>query len=516
MNSEFSLYLSFFLFLTIHSSSSSSSSLSLSTPPLPLLPLPTSSQLAWQQGEMAMFLHFGPNTFTDSEWGTGHADPSVFSPASLNTTQWAETAADAGFSRLVLTAKHHDGFCLWPSSYTNYSVQSSCWMDGTGDVVKDLADSAKQFGLGLGLYLSPWDRHESCYGDTLRYNEYYLSQMSELLTRYGEICEVWLDGAKGEGEKDMDYYFELWFELIHQLQPKAVIFSDDGPDSRWVGDEAGEAGLTDWSLFNISDVTIGDTDEEYSEGGDPNGQDWVPAECDVSIRPGWFWHGSQSPKNATSLLQIYYKSVGRNCLLILNVPPNKSGLISNEDLRVLKEFTEIRKEIFGKNLAQNALVCASSTRGDVFNALNVLKEGLYTYWAPKEGSNEWIINFDLGRVVRFNVLLVQEPIQMGQRVIKFHLDVNLNGEFKTAVHGTTIGYKRLIRFEKVKVRYLRLVIDESRADPLICYFGLFLDNYSKNVDFDESDKKSYGEIRSFVRRRRRHRGYFGGGSLVEM
>ncbi|KAA8550328.1 hypothetical protein F0562_002012 [Nyssa sinensis] len=396
-------------------------------PPVPILPLPTSQQLLWQLSEMALFLHFGPNTFTDTEWGTGHADPSIFTPSALNASQWVRVAKDNGFSRVILTAKHHDGFCLWPSEYTDYSVKSSPWKNGSGDVVAELAEAAKNAGIHLGLYLSPWDRHEPTYGKTLQYNEYYLGQMTELLTRYGVIKEVWLDGAKGEGEKDMEYFFETWFGLIHQLQPGAVIFSDAGPDTRWAGDEGGFAGSTCWSLFNRSAAKIGDTDPEYSQEGDPGGHDWVPAECDVSIRPGWFWHASQVPKSAKTLLDIYYKSAGRNCLLLLNVPPNSSGLISDEDIQVLQEFTELRSTIFSDNLAKNTLITASSTRGGIsdsrFDPNLVLEEGIYTYWAPEENQTGWVLYLDFPELVTFNVLQVQEPIHMGQRIVEFHLDI---------------------------------------------------------------------------------------------
>ncbi|KAL2536293.1 Alpha-L-fucosidase 1 [Forsythia ovata] len=452
-------------------------------PPIPILPIPTSQQISWQLTEMAMFLHFGTNTFTDSEWGTGHADPSVFNPTAFNASQWVNVAKGNGFSRVILTAKHHDGFCLWPSEYTDYSVKSSSWRNGTGDVVKELTQAAKSAGVQLGLYLSPWDRHEPTYGDTLEYNEYYMGQMTELLTRYGEIREVWLDGAKGKKEKDMEYFFDDWFSLIHQLQPGAVIFSDDGPDTRWVGDESGVAGTTCWSLFNRSAIKIGDTDPKYSGEGDPLGHDWVPAECDVSIRPGWFWHASQVPKTAISLLDLYYKSVGRNCLLLLNVPPNSSGLISQEDIRVLEEFSEIRKSIFSYNLAKGSLISASSVRGGPsdshYGSHNVLEEGIYSYWAPGKAQSNWVLNLDFLEAVTFNILLVQEPIQLGQRIIDFHLDfLNEEGEWEEAVRGTTVGYKRLLRFGKVESSKLRLVIDKSRAEPLVSYLGIYEDPFS--------------------------------------
>ncbi|GJN02081.1 hypothetical protein PR202_ga19399 [Eleusine coracana subsp. coracana] len=246
-------------------------------PPLPVLPVPSYAQLRWQLSEMALFLHFGPNTFTDSEWGTGHADPSVFAPSALDAGQWARVAAAGGFGRVVLTAKHHDGFCLWPSALTEYSVAASPWRGGEGDVVGDLAAAARAEGIGLGLYLSPWDRHEPVYGDTVAYNEHYMGQMTELLTRYGDVEEVWLDGAKGD-DKKMNYMFDAWFALIHQLQQRVVIFSDAGPDTRWVGDEAGIAGSTCWSSFNKSSVTIGQTisDKQCARGGMDNLQ-FAPA-----------------------------------------------------------------------------------------------------------------------------------------------------------------------------------------------------------------------------------------------
>ncbi|CAI9104984.1 OLC1v1003790C1 [Oldenlandia corymbosa var. corymbosa] len=478
-NSPIALLL-FFFFLTtnIHPAFTSQS-----PPPLPILPIPTAQQLSWQLTEMALFLHFGTNTFTDSEWGSGHVNPSVFNPNSLNATQWVSVAKEFGFSKVILTAKHHDGFCLWPSEYTDYSVKSSPWKNGRGDVVGELAKAAKIAGVKLGIYLSPWDRHQPSYGKTLEYNEYYMGQMTELLTKYGIIEEVWLDGAKGEGEKDMEYFFEDWFSLIHQLQPGAVIFSDAGPDTRWVGDEGGFAGTTCWSLFNRSNAKIGGTDPIYSQEGDPFGHDWVPAECDVSIRPGWFWHASQVPKSARTLLDLYYKSVGRNCLLLLNVPPNSSGLISDEDIKVLREFSELKSSIFSINLAKGALLSASSTRGGrnntKFGPSNVLEEGILSYWAPEKQQSKWVLYLDFQEPVTFNVLQIQEPVHMGQRIIEFHLDtLDGKGEWQKVISSTTVGYRRLLQFPEVKSYHLRLVVDNSRADPLVAYVGLYMDSFS--------------------------------------
>ncbi|CAL0321950.1 unnamed protein product [Lupinus luteus] len=483
----------------IHSSSSSSSSSSTTPPPLPILPIPNAFQLQWQLTNMALFFHFGINTFTNSEWGSGHVDPTTFNPTELNASQWIRVAKDSGFSRVLITAKHHDGFCLWPSHYTHYSVRSTQWRNGEGDVVSDLAVAAKDAGVGLGIYLSPWDRHENCYGKTVEYNEFYLAQMTELLTRYGEIKDVFLDGAKGEGEKDMKYFFESWFSLIHQLQPGAAIFSDDGPDTRWVGNEGGAAGSTCWSLFNRSAAGIGrvDFDSKYQSEGDPSGPDWVPALCDISIRPGWFWHASEHPKSARTLLNIYYKSVGRNCLLLLNVPPNSSGIISAEDIQVLKEFSDLRNSIFSINLATNAFLNASSTRGGIhdsrFSPNNVLKEDIHTYWAPEENQSSWTLYINLQELVSFNVLQVQEPIQMGQRVIEFHLEaLNQGGVWNRVANGTTIGYKRLLLFPQVKSQYLKLVVDKSRAEPLVSYLGIYMDPVT--ILSDIQDEKLVGRF----------------------
>uniref|UniRef100_A0A6M2EQ48 Uncharacterized protein n=1 Tax=Populus davidiana TaxID=266767 RepID=A0A6M2EQ48_9ROSI len=281
----------------------------------------------------------------------------------------------------------------------------------------------------------------------------------------------------------MEYFFDSWFSLIHQHQPGAVIFSDAGPDTRWIGDEAGVAGSTCWSLFNRSSAQIGNTDPIYSQGGDPSGHDWVPAECDVSIRPGWFWHASEVPKSAIKLLDIYYKSVGRNCLLLLNVPPNSSGLISDEDIQVLKEFSELRRSIFSDNLAGNAILNASSTRGSIgdsrFDPYNIFKEGIYTYWAPEENVSDWALHLNLQESVSFNVFQVQEPIHMGQRITAFHLEVlNEDGDWRMVINGTTVGYQRLLHFPNVESQHLKFVVDKSRADPLISYLGIYMDQFS--------------------------------------
>ncbi|XP_042510125.1 alpha-L-fucosidase 1-like [Macadamia integrifolia] len=453
------------------------------TPPLPILPIPTSAQLKWQQRELIMFLHFGMNTFTDSEWGTGHENPSLFKPTGLDAHQWVDVASSAGISLVILTAKHHDGFCLWPSQYTEHSVKNSPWKNGHGDVVQELVDAANSKGIDVGLYLSPWDRHDKRYGHELQYNEYYLAQLQELLRRYGSVQEIWFDGAKGPNAPNMSYYFQDWFSMVKELQSSINIFSDAGPDVRWVGDEKGYAGNTCWSTINRNSLRIGDESiVGYLNMGDPKGTDWVPPECDVSIRTGWFWHKSQEPKPLSQLLEIYYNSVGRNCLLLLNVPPNSTGLISDSDVRRLGEFRRAIDTIFSTNLAEGSICKASSQRGGKvggFGPENVLDgDHLWSYWAPddeKAHEGHWIEIVGNGKVFTFNVVRIQEAIGLGQR-IKSH-EIYADGNLLAT--GTTVGYKKLHRLQMgtVQAHRVRIRIKKSRAWPLISSIGLHFDPY---------------------------------------
>ncbi|XP_068634837.1 alpha-L-fucosidase 1-like [Aristolochia californica] len=447
-------------------------------PPLPVLPLPTYSQLKWQQREMIMFHHFGVNTFTDSEWGTGHENPSVFNPTGLDTRQWVEVAAKSGFSLAILTAKHHDGFCLWPSRYTDHSVERSNWRYGKGDVVREFTDAAKERGIDVGLYLSPWDRHEKRYGRDVAYNEFYLGQLQELFTRYGRVHEVWFDGAKGANAPNITYYFSSWFSMVEELQSTINIFSDAGPDVRWVGNEMGYSGNTSWSTINRTSLRIGDASlVNYLNTGDPSGTDWVPPECDVSIRKGWFWHKSESPKPLSQLLDIYYKSVGRNCVMLLNVPPNTTGLISESDVQRLGEFHRAIDSIFSVNLATESAVKASSIRGGKngdFVTANVLDDDhLWTFWAPEVNKNNrhWV---ELRGEFRFNVVRIQEAIGLGQRIKKHQVFA----DGRLLARGTTVGYKRLHRLDQVvHCQSLKIKIEESKGLPLISSVGLHFDPF---------------------------------------
>ncbi|KAL9237256.1 hypothetical protein vseg_011829 [Gypsophila vaccaria] len=472
------------------------------TPPLPILPLPTYSQLKWQQREIIMFFHFGVNTFTDTEWGSGHEPPSVFNPTRLDTNQWLSVANKAGISLAILTAKHHDGFCLWPSRYTAHSVVGSPWKGGHGDVVQEFVTSASVHGVDVGLYLSPWDRHDPRYGHEKEYNEYYLAQLQELLRRYGNVSEIWFDGAKGANAPNMSYYFWDWFAMVKEMQSSINIFSDAGPDIRWVGNEKGFAGTTSWATINRTSLSIGNASiVEYLNTGDPQGTDWLPPECDVSIRPGWFWHKNETAKSLSNLLEIYYNSVGRNCVLLLNVPPNSSGLVSEGDIQRLIEFRTALNTIFSHNLAQNCLVKASSRRGghgSDFGPENVLdQDHLWTYWVPHDDDPkaQWIEITTRGESLKFNVIMIQEAIGLGQR-IKQH-EVYIDG--KLVVSGTTIGYKRLHWLgylgKEVFAKKVQIKIIESRGLPLISSVGLFYDPYRHLVGIQNSVESRNGGVR---------------------
>ena len=448
-------------------------------PPRPLLPIPTQRQLRWQTDELAMFVHFTVNTFTDREWGDGTEDPGVFHPTDFSTDQWARVAKEVGFEAIVLTAKHHDGFCLWPSKYTDHSVESTEWRNGAADVVGSLAESCREFGVGLGIYLSPWDRHEPVYGQQVGYNEYYMAQLRELLTNYGPVEEMWFDGAKGSDAPDMEYNFDAYWSMVRQLQPTAVIFSDAGPDVRWVGNEHGSAGEVCWGMMNRSEVEVGHADRGYLNTGDPNGPDWVPAETDVSIRPGWFWHKDEDPKSVEHLVDIYFQSVGRNSKLLLNVPPSPKGRLPEEDVKRLREWRKALDAIFDEDLATGGKATASNVRGgeEVFAPEQALNEDLETYWATDNDKSSGWIEVDLGEAATFNVVRMQEPIHMGQRVKSYRLEVRKDGTWQKLAEGGTIGYKRLQRVPKTTARRVRLVIEEAREDvcPLISGFGLYLD-----------------------------------------
>ena len=442
-----------------------------------LLPTPSPRQLAWQEMETIAFAHFGVNTFTDREWGDGKEDPNIFNPTDFDARQWARALKDGGIRMLILTAKHHDGFCLWPSKYTDHSVAASAWKDGKGNVVREVSDACRQEGLKFGVYLSPWDRHEPTYGDSPRYNQHFINQLYELLQNYGEVSEVWFDGACGEGPngKRQEYDFPAFIAVVRKCAPAAVIFSDAGPDVRWIGNERGLAGETCWSTLDRSKVAVGKANPKYLNKGDPEGPHWVPGECDVSIRPGWFHHPAEDEKvkSLEQLLDIYYASVGRNGVLLLNVPPDPRGLIHENDAARLKEFRKVIQETFRTNLARGRPVRATS-EAEGHAAARAVDGSGDSWWTPPDGAAAGALEVDLGGPTLFNVVMVQEMITQGQRIEEFSVQAWDGAAWREIGKGTTVGYKRLLRLPDIKTDKARLAISKSRGAPTVREFGLYL------------------------------------------
>lgn len=429
---------------------------------------PSPRQLRWQKLEFYGFVHFGMNTFTDQEWGLGDADPGLFNPTELNADQWVECFKSAGMRGLILTCKHHDGFCLWPSAYTEYSVKNSPWQNGQGDLVRQVSKACARAGLAFGIYLSPWDRHEASYGDSPRYNQFFLNQLRELLTNYGEIFSVWFDGACGEGPngKRQVYDWESYYALIRELQPNAVI-SVVGPDVRWCGNEAGYCRESEWSVVPASlqdaeriqeaSQKVDDgkfsrqfksTDQDLGSRAAIQGQDeliWYPAEVNTSIRPGWFYHASEDEqvRSLKDLLDIYYNSVGGNAAFLLNVPPDQRGLIHENDVARLKELGDALRATFQRNLAPEIV--------------------------PRVA-----LELDLGEAKVFDRIVLGEEIRLGQRVEAFTLSYRRDGVWEEFFQGTVIGYKRICRFEPIQARRIKLEITQTRSHPFVSQFEVYL------------------------------------------
>lgn len=421
----------------------------------PHTPIPSPQQLAWQNARMGMFIHFGINTFTGREWGEGTEDPAALNPAALDPRQWARTAKAAGFRYIILTAKHHDGFCLWPSKITAHSVKNSPWRGGNGDVVREFVNAAAQEGLGVGLYLSPWDRHERTYGDSPRYNDFYCDQLTELLSWYGPIMEVWFDGANGEGPngKRQTYDWDRIHRTVRRLQPKALMFSDAGPDIRWVGNEEGTAGDPNWCTADPRRVPApGNSTPEIIDalqhGDPPSGVTvWRPAEAPVSIRPGWFWHEAEDEKakSGDQLFELYCRCVGRNANLLLNVPPGRDGLLQAGDVRRLEEFGRRLRDAFGHDLASNAHRRREAGRLEL------------TLPAPAE----------------FDTAVMREEIAEGQSIVRYDLEIWKAGAWQLLTRGTTIGREKMDRFPPVISEKLRLTVRESVNTPHIGTISLY-------------------------------------------
>ena len=428
--------------------------------------VPTPQQLEWQQMELTAFLHFGVNTFTGREWGDGTEGPNIFNPTALDCEQWVRTLKDAGFKMALITAKHHDGFCLWPTKTTRHSVASSPWKDGKGDVVRELRDACKKYGIKFGVYLSPWDRNASCYGDSPAYNQFFIEQLTELLTNYGEVHEVWFDGANGEGPngKKQIYDWDAILRTIRRLQPKAVT-TIMGDDVRWVGNEKGIGRETEWSATALTPGIYPRSGEQnkalgiYGKAKDLGGRDivaratelfWYPSEVDVSIRPGWFYHADQDNqvKSLSHLVDIYFKSVGYNSVLLLNIPPDLRGRIHESDVQRLKEFSGYLKKTFARNYV---------LKGD-------------EAWQGTSGTAR---EYDVQKGALVNAFMIQEDISKGQRIESFLVEAYKDGAWIHLSEGTTVGYKRLVRFSDTRPERIRVTIRSARGIANVSAVGLF-------------------------------------------
>ncbi len=456
--------------------------------PKPIGATPHPRQLPWHEMEYYAFIHFNMNTFTDMEWGTGGEDPKLFNPTQLDANQWMKVIKDAGMKGVIITAKHHDGFCLWPSKYTEHSVKNSPWKNGKGDVVKELSDACKKAGLKFGVYLSPWDRNHPEYGREA-YVTYFHNQLRELLTNYGEIFEVWFDGANGGSgyygganetrkiDADTYYQWDKTYQIIRKLQPNANIFSDEGPEVRWIGNERGYGTPTSWSPFTSRPELSGASRFKHLAEGDEDGKNWIPAEADVSIRPGWYYHAREDHQvhPLEKMVDIYYYSVGRNANLLLNLPVDRRGLVHENDIKRLMELKKVIEADFAHNLANQATVKATDVRKQhqQFKAENAIDNNTKSYWATNEGVKNASLEFTFAQPTTFNRFMAQEYIILGQRVKKFKLEYEQNGQWKTIDQQTTIGYKRLLRFPAVTATKVRFTIEDAKASPLISNIGFY-------------------------------------------
>ena len=440
-------------------------------------PLPSQAQLAYLEDELAAFIHFGPNTFYDQEWGTGQEDPERFNPTQLDAREWVRVLKETDFKKLILVVKHHDGFVLYPTAHTDYSVKASPWRSGEGDLLLEVSQAATEFDMDMGVYLSPWDAHSPLYhvDREADYNAYYLAQLKEILSNPaygngGKFAEVWMDGARGEGAQKVNYEFDKWFETIRELQGDCLIFSTEGTSIRWIGNERGYAGDPLWQKVN-SDKLGTEAELDYLQHGDPSGTIFSIGEADVSIRPGWFYHEDQDSKSLEELVEIYFHSVGRGTPLLLNIPPNQAGLFDAKDIERLYEFAAYRNELYKEDLALGAKVSGSALSADF--ACHYLTDGLKTSsWASDAGLPIHL-ELDLGSPKTFDVIELREDLKLGQRIAGFYVQVEVDGVWQEFGTGFTVGYKRLLRGPLVEAQKVRVMITESQDLPVLTKISLY-------------------------------------------
>lgn len=475
--------------------------------PEPFGPLPTQKQIDWQEMEFYAFVHFSLNTFTNKEWGYGDESPALFNPTNLDVRQWARIVKAAGMKGIILVAKHHDGFCLWPSAYTERSVKNSPWKNGKGDLVKELAEACKEYDLKLGLYLSPWDRNRADYGKP-EYVTYFRNQLKELLTNYGDVFEMWFDGANGgdgyygganETRKinTLEYYnWDETYKLIYKTAPKTLVWGVGPSEARWIGNEEGRAGKTNWSLLRQKDELAGKVHYSEFTSGHEDGEKWVPGEADVSIRPGWFYHSVEDDKvrSLDEMVDIYYESIGRNATLLLNLPVDKRGLVHENDEARLKELVSTIKADFKSELLSKTKITADNVRGssESFAGKNTADRNKNTYWATDDNIKTASITFEFDKPTAVNRILIQEYIALGQRVKAFNVEVKVDGNWKTAANETTIGYKRILRIDRVTASALRINITDSKASIVISNIEAY--NAPTFVRMPEINRDKNGDI----------------------
>ena len=440
-------------------------------------PLPTRQQLAWHEKEYYLFMHFGTNTFTSKEWGEGNESPELFNPSEMDTRQWCRIAKEAGAKGIIITAKHHDGFCLWPSKYSEHTVKESKWKKGDGDVLKELSKSCREFGLKFGVYISPWDRNHPDYG-TEKYNDVFVGMLKELLKNYGPIWELWWDGANGEGPngKKQVYDWQRYEKTVRDISPSTLIFSDIGPDIRWVGNEKGIAGDPNWNFLDTTGFKrgLGAPPTDTLNQGNYYGSKWIPAECDVSIRPGWFWHEKENDKvkSAEQLFDLYLKSVGRGANLLLNVPPDRRGLIHEKDSTSLIGFKELRENSFKENILKGADTYYQFSQKD-FRSKPLLLRGFDTT-AAYYGINLQNFIVDFKKPVTINCIALKEAIHLGQTVRKFSI-VLYNGDKPIGeVQGTSVGRKRILTFPTTTITSFRVYLEDAQGNDNIRGIAAYL------------------------------------------
>ncbi|UCE43387.1 MAG: alpha-L-fucosidase [Candidatus Aminicenantes bacterium] len=444
--------------------------------PKPYGAIPSERQLIWHDMKYHAFIHFGPNTFTDMEWGHGDESPDVFNPTALDCQQWAKVIKEAGMKGVIITAKHHDGFCLWPSEYSAHTVRESRWRDGKGDVLKDLSDACREYGIKFGIYISPWDRNHPTYF-TDEYNNVFKKMLEEVLTNYGEVYYVFFDGAFSVGPdgKRQEYDWAGFTEVVRKYQPNAVIFSDGGPDIRWIGNERGYAAETNWCTVKKGAFYPGISGvNDQLQTGHEDGELWIPSEVNTSIRPGWFYHKQEDDrvKSLNRLIDNWYHSVGMNGNFLLNLPPDTRGLIHENDIKRLLELKKYLDEAFALNLAEEASAKATNSRGKAFSATKAIDGDPETYWAAEDDISSVSLELDLGKPIEVNAVLIQEYIKLGQRVKSFAIEAFFDDNFTEVATGATIGNRRIVKFNPLTTQKLRINIT-AKACPLISYIGVY-------------------------------------------